>query len=251
MSKTSNTKNTKINTLFLLTIFTLNLFLISCSLQTQKLSVNKNILEIKSEPEFYDEVKNCIKSFSEGTFIHYDYSDDEKEEETLETEDSDLDEDRDEDNEEENDEEVTEENHKADAYAIQKDLDDLKQIEENIELYKQGKISEEELKKNSLKVDQIMKKYDTKKDLNDLSKTEEISATPNINSSNEADSDEYYDEENQNSMIKMYVSEKLDETKDVESTAFDKEMKLTVIKLNIMKLLTYESEVQVNLAAAF
>merc|ERR1712222_169596 len=68
--------------LFIILFLTLNyISLISCSNMIKShISINRNIIEIKSDPEFFNEVKTCMKSLDEGVFIHYDYSDDDEEE---------------------------------------------------------------------------------------------------------------------------------------------------------------------------
>merc|ERR1711957_1140495 len=160
---------------------------------TSKLPLNKNMIEIKSEPEFFTEIKNCIDSLNKGVFIHYDYAEEEKQE----TE-----------NDEEEEEDILEKS--SEKYSVEQDLETLKELEQSLDKFKEGEINEEELQLTKIKIDRIMMKYNKMKD-NKIEKAEE------------AQDEEYIDEENQNSMVRAYVNEKLDETvsNDIENNAFD------------------------------
>merc|ERR1712004_548810 len=217
----------KINTLFIILFLTLNyISLISCSNMIKShISINRNIIEIKSDPEFFNEVKTCMKSLDEGVFIHYDYSDDD-EEEKKET------------NEVEEEEELSDEKKRE---VLNQEMEELKRIEENIEKFKNGEINEEELRQSNSKLDKMIRKY-SKKNENELEKKVQVGP---------AKYDEDSDEEDQNSMIKSYISEKLEDAEDLESTAFDDEVIVTIKKLNILKLFTMETKVHVQLAATF
>lgn len=212
-----------INSLFIILFFTLNtMSLVSCSDQIKsKFSINRNIIEVKSDPEFFSEVKNCFDSLDEGVFIHYDYSDEEEKEETEEEEES--------------------------SESYEEELAQLKIIEENIEKFKKGEIDEEELKLSAVKVDKMLTKYNK----NDLSEKSEMDFENGNIASTHNDEEEYFNEEDQNSMIKYFISEKLDDTNEIESTAFDSDIINTIKKLNLLKLFTMETNVKVNLAAKF
>merc|ERR1712151_19852 len=47
-----------------------------------KIPIKNNIIEIKSSNEFEKEVVNCVNSLKEGIFIHYNYVEDDKNEES-------------------------------------------------------------------------------------------------------------------------------------------------------------------------
>merc|ERR1711957_1013020 len=188
---------------------------------TSKLPLNKNMIEIKSEPEFFTEIKNCIDSLNKGVFIHYDYAEEEQETEN---------------NEEEEEEDILEKS--SEKYSVEQDLETLKELEQNLDKFKEGEINEEELQLTKIKIDRIMMKYNKMKD-NKIEKAEE------------AQDEEYIDEENQNSMVRAYVNEKLDETvsNDIENNAFDEYLIESVKRLNILKLFTMEAKVDVIVAA--
>merc|ERR1711957_633373 len=187
---------------------------------TSKLPLNKNMIEIKSEPEFFTEIKNCIDSLNKGVFIHYDYAEEEK---------------RETENEEE-EEDIFEKS--SEKYSVEQDLETLKELEQNLDKFKEGEINEEELQLTKIKIDRIMMKYNKMND-NKIEKAEE------------AQDEEYIDEENQNSMVRAYVNEKLDETvsNDIENNAFDEYLIESVKRLNILKLFTMEAKVDVIVAA--
>merc|ERR1711957_394603 len=189
---------------------------------TSKLPLNKNMIEIKSEPEFFTEIKNCIDSLNKGVFIHYDYAEEEKQET--------------ENDEEEEEEDILEKS--SEKYSVEQDLETLKELEQNLDKFKEGEINEEELQLTKIKIDRIMMKYNKMKD-NKIEKAEE------------AQDEEYIDEENQNSMVRAYVNEKLDETvsNDIENNAFDEYLIESVKRLNILKLFTMEAKVDVIVAA--
>merc|ERR1711957_1069040 len=169
------------STFFLILFFTINTFMLSYSgLITSKLPLNKNMIEIKSEPEFFTEIKNCIDSLNKGVFIHYDYAEEEKQETENDEEEEDIFE------------------KSSEKYSVEQDLETLKELEQNLDKFKEGKINEEELQLTKIKIDRIMMKYNKMKD-NKIEKAEE------------AQDEEYIDEENQNSMVRAYVNEKLDE----------------------------------------
>jgi hypothetical protein len=214
------------STFFLILFLTLNTLMLSYSgLDTSKQTVNHNIIEIKSEPGFFAEVKNCIESLSKGIFIHYDYSEEDEV-------------DNDEDDEEE-EEDIFEKS--SEKYSIEQDLETLQELEQNLDKFKDGEIDEEELKLTKIKIDRIMHKYN-KKNMNDnkIEKAEEA-----------LDDEEYIDEENQNTMVRAYVNEKLDETtsNDIVNEQFDEILIESIKKLNILKLFTMEAKVNVNVAA--
>merc|ERR1712192_66285 len=126
----TKTQTTRLNSSFLILFITLNFLMLSCSgLNTSKISVNKNIIEIKSEAGFFSEIKNCIESLSKGVFIHYDYSEEESQS-----------------NDEEDEEDIFEEKSTHDNYSVEQDLATLKQLEQNLDRFKKGEINEEELK---------------------------------------------------------------------------------------------------------
>ena len=131
-----------------------------------------------------------------------------------------------------------------DTYSIERDIAELKELDTQIENFKEGKINEEELQQTKIKIDRIMRKYNTN-DVNDkLEKAEEMQ-------NHNYEDEEYYDEENQNSMIKAYVNEKIEEaySNDIENNGFDEFLIEIVKKLNILKLFTMEAKVDVRLAA--
>jgi hypothetical protein len=216
---------------------TLNIIMISCEeLKTSKLSINNMIVEIRSEASFFSEVKNCIKSFDEGVFIHYDYSDDD-EEEKEETQENDVTEEIDEIlNREFGEEKIVDE-----TYSTEQDLEELEAIEKKLKNMKDDEINEEELRITLIKVNKIMNRYN--KNENSIEKTDMEMDSQHY------DDDEYIDEEDQNSMIKFYVNEKLAETTNIENNSFDDYLKQSVKKLNLLKLFTMETTVEMKLAA--
>jgi len=244
----TKTQTTQLNSSFLILFITLNFLMLSCSgLNTSKISVNKNIIEIKSEAGFFSEIKNCIDSLSKGVFIHYDYS---EEESQSQKDPSDLED----ENNEEDDDDIFEEKSTHDKYSVEQDLATLKQLEKNLDRFKTGEINEEELKLTKIKIDRIMMKYNKKNLFENSNGSENAQkAEENSNSSYQSEDEEYLDEENQNSMVKAYVNDKLDDqfSNDIENTAFDEYLVESVKKLNILKLFTMEAKVDVNVAAVF
>jgi hypothetical protein len=229
------------NTAFLTFLFlTLNISLILCSLtKTSQFKVNNNIIEIKSEPDFFNEVKNCIKSLNEGTFIHYDYS----EEDEIEQEEEDTIESTEDFDEDELLDGKIIENETTDTYSMEEDLEELEELQKEIQKFKEGEINEEQLRLTEIKIDRITQKY--KNDLNNKIERTDLEQIDNQN----YDDEEYIDEDNQNSMVKAYVTEKLEETNDIDTNSFDEDLKKTVMKLNLMKLFTMEAIVEVKSAA--
>ena len=205
------------STFFLILFFTYNTLMFSYSgLKTSKLIVNNNEIEIAAEPDFFSEIKNCIDSLNKGIFIHYDYS------EVDESDDN-------EDEEKETLEKVT-----KDTFSIEQDLEILKQLEKNLDKFKNGEIDQEELKITKIKIDSIMKKY-VKADLSDK-KIEKLE-----------DDEEDFDKDDQDNMVKSYVREKLDNnvSNDIENEKFDEYIIGYVKRLNLLKLFTMESKMDV------
>merc|ERR1712151_1063771 len=157
----------------------------------------------------------------EGVFIHYDYSDDDEEKPDHKIEAK-------EEKEEDVDKKLAE---------MSEDMAKIKIIEANIEKFKKGEIDEEELNLQNSKLDLIMKKY-----LSEEEKLEHRTVGP-------AQYEEAADEDNQNSMIKSFISDKLEDAEEIDSTAFDEDIIPAIKKLNVLKLFTMETEVEVKLAA--
>jgi hypothetical protein len=235
------------NTTFLsFLIITLNIILISCSnTRSLKVLLENNIIEVQAKPDFFTEVKNCIKSLNEGTFIHYDYSEEEEEHQNENDNEEGEEEEEEEVEIEDTNDDIIEERQTTDTYSIEKDLEELKELEKKLENFKEGEINEDELKFTKLKLDSIMNKY-KKNEINDKIEKTDIDID-NQNYNNE----EFIDEDNQNSMLRSYVTEILEETNDIDSTAFDVYLKESVKKLNLLTLFTMETEVKIILAANF
>merc|ERR1711957_1065858 len=132
----------------------------------------------------------------------------------------------------------------TDTYTLEQDLQILTQLQKNLDKFKDGNIDDEELKLTKIKIDRIMMKY-AKKNMNE-NKVEKAEEAQN-------EDPEYIDEENQNSMVRAYVNEKLDETvsNHIDNDAFDDHLIDIVKKLNILKLFTMEAKVDVIVAAVF
>ena len=133
------------------------------------------------------------------------------------------------------------------TYSTEQDLEELEAIQKKLNNMKDDDINEEELKITLIRVNQIMNKYNKNelpdKNMNSIEKTDMEMDSQHY------DDDEYIDEEDQNSMIKFYVNEKLSETTNIENNSFDDYLKQSVKKLNLLKLFTMETTVEMKLAA--
>lgn len=222
-------KQQKFNTSFLSLLFlTLNILLISCSdTKTSTVLVDNNVIEIRSDKGFFTEIKNLIDSLEKGTLIHYDYSEDSEEEEDSED-----------DIQEESGKYIEKVTHNK--YTMEKDLQELKDLQTKLN---KGESTEEELKLAYKRLDIIIKKYNLKDKNGKIEKE--------LQDRNDENDEEDIDEDDQNSIIKSYVGEKLEETNNFNIDTFDEFLKQSVKKLNIMILFTMESNVKVKLAATF
>ena len=229
------TQNTLFITLNILAIISLNIFMISCD-EIKKSTINKNnmLIEVTSEPQFFKAVQETLDSFDKGVFISYDYS---------ETEDSDT-----ENYEEENYEndyytnfDKTNEELLEVEYFEEMDIEQLEQLEKELESYDFSGKSQEELLSKLNQITGIISKLKNGLEESNLSNNENFETE--ISSSDDDDS-EYFNEDDQNALIREYafsqLSDKnLDKIEDWNSR--------NIKKLSVLTMFHMETEVKINL----
>ena len=254
--------NNNISLIFLIALLNINMFY-SAVLTKTKFSIKNVIVEIKSEEGFFEEVVNGMQSIDRGEFIHYDYSqsEEEEEEENYEGENEENEgnspyEESEESNCDENEDLSDEENEETllDQSSFEEsELEELENIKTRLlEMTENGySYDSEELKSQLSKLEKIMKKYNTENALNSNENKGEIDFEGQGSFGYYSDEEEnYFDEDNQNSVMKFYVEEKLLENQ-LDENSFNEEIIGTVKKLNLLKLLTMETKAKVEVAAIF
>jgi NADH dehydrogenase/NADH:ubiquinone oxidoreductase subunit G len=241
-----NYQNTLFIILNLIIILTFNILLFSCD-ELKKSTITKNniLIEITSEPQFFSTVKETLDSFDNGVFVSYDYFEPDLTKSNSESEHSQREfnfENKDFEAEAYYEEYNSEEDLFEEESMEEFDLEFL-ELEKELEDYNPYDKSDQELKAKLNQMTTLINKV--KKGLAEESEmiNTEIYETPDLFGSEE-DEVEYYDQDNQNSVLKQYAFNHLGET-DPESVG-DRE-KRHIKKLSLWTMFNMETEVKFNL----
>lgn len=264
--------NTLFITLNLLTILTFNTLLLSCDELTKSTISKKNIqIEITSEPKFFSTVKETLDSFDNGVFVAFEYLDPEEQNSKNKVQtDFNF-------NQNENEEYYSESNYgekdfnnyyfddefdseanvEENFYAnydseneelleseLSEELDlELLQLQNEMEAYNPYDKSEEELAAKLNQVSALVSKL--KQSLNEdpeLMGSESFEAQESLGS--QEDQVEYYDEDNQNAVLRQYAFERLGDSDHEKIGDCEKR---NIKRLSLWTMFNMETEVKFNL----
>jgi hypothetical protein len=263
------------------------MIMVSCDeLKKSFIKTKNNILmEVISESEFFNDVKQTLDSLDNGFFISIEYKDDiensidqeqmdeeefqddysnnnkddkysndyiQEDENELEYNDFDDEDEEEYENEDVSDldenEDYEEESFLENEFYEEMDMDELELIRKELEDYKMEGKSNEELKIKLIEVKNLLKKLKNKLDENDnMNNALESDANDIYNEDNEMNV-EYYDENDQNSVLRLNALEKIHNygIEELEECVIK-----NIKRLTVMTMFNMETEVNFNMNAVF
>jgi len=270
-------KNTLFITLNLLAFLALNINMLCCDeIKISTITKNNMLIEVTSEPQFFQAVKDTLDSFNNGIFISFDYIESQEEDEDneeIEELEEEIDEneiktkkigsenfeyyyeDEDFDSDYINkeidpiskfyeDEET--ENLLEQEFFEEADLDELENFVTDLKDYDLEGKTAEELNNKLNQVSGLIKKFNNGLEENHLANTE---GYENAELSNEnEDIIEYFDEDDQNSVLRNYVHSQFEET---EIQTMDECARRNIKKLSLWTMFNMETQVKFNLNSVF